>query len=175
LVHSIFIIKVVSGTKEEFKILSAIDFYNALFANKGDTSKPGLYVLKTSLPYGGDTKRPAPVQASGYNRAPVAAVVESEMTVAPGQEFIIDATPSYDPENQPLHYMWLIDKGDWRDFDLILQDTPILKQTAYPDPENRRYPYEDLPTGEMWYRLIVNDGVRTSEALRIKVRIVSED
>jgi len=175
LVHSIFIIKVVSGTKEEFKILSAIDFYNALFANKGDTSKPGLYVLKTSLPYGGDTKRPAPVQASGYNRAPVAAVVESEMTVAPGQEFIIDATPSYDPENQPLHYMWLIDKGDWRDFDLIQQDTPILKQTAYPDPENRRYPYEDLPTGEMWYRLIVNDGVRTSEALRIKVRIVSED
>lgn len=173
LVHSIFIIKVVSGAKEEFKILPAIDFYSALFANGGDTRKSGLYILKTSLLDGGDTKKLDQVMASGNNYAPVATVVATEMTVASGQEFTIDATPSKDPEGQPLHYMWLIDKGDWRDFDLIQQDTPALTQTAYKDPERRRYGYEDLPAGDMWYRLIVTDGVRVSEAVRIKVHIKS--
>lgn len=156
-VEGLLLIKVVSGTETEYHWMDLTQFNEAFLS--GHTVSAN-YPLRTSLhPVKGVTevvRKPVPEAIRKVNKAPVA-VAPAEMTVKCGQTFTVDGSKSYDPEGQPLLFRWNVN-GDWLRDDLA--QTATLTQTAPAEPK------------ELEYKLWVLDGVRSSEAAIVKVKVV---
>lgn len=156
-VEGLLLVKIVSGDQTEFYWMSMTEFNKAFF--EGETFR-GVYPVKTSLlPSNGVTpivRKPVPDAIKKVNLAPVA-IAPSEMTVKCGEEFTIDGSKSYDPEGQPLTYIWNI-QGTW--LNANLSNTAYCKQKAPAEPK------------VIEYRFFVNDGVRVSQQIVIKVNVV---
>ncbi len=156
-VEGLLLLKVVSGDQVEYRFMDLTQFNTAYLS--GDTVC-GKHTLRTSLlPSPTPTplvRKTVPEAVRKVNKAPVA-VAPSELTVKCGQEFEIDASKSYDPEGQPLIFRWNL-SGEWLREDL--GHAAVLKLTAPKEPK------------EIAYRLWVLDGVRCSQAVDIKVKVV---
>jgi hypothetical protein len=74
-----------------------------------------------------------------------------------GEEFTIDGSKSYDPEGQPLLFRWNVGEG-WLMGNL--SQGPTLRQTAPKEPK------------DLEFKLWVLDGVRSSNAVIVKVKVV---
>ena len=101
-------------------------------------------------------RKPVPEAIRKVNKRPIA-VAPAELTVKCGADFTIDGLKSYDPEGQPLIYRWNTG-GVWLAGSLTQE--PILKLKAPNEPK------------ELEYRFWVLDGVRCSEQVEIKVKVV---
>ena len=156
-VEGLLLVRIVSGTRSEYHFMDLTQF-NTEFLS-GHTVL-GRYVLYTSLESADAptpiVRQPVPEAIRTVNRAPVAAAPE-ELTVECGQEFTIDGSGSHDPEGQPLRYRWNASEG-WLRGDLSKTASLTLKAP-------------DEPT-ELTYKLWVLDGVRCSEAVFTKVKVV---
>jgi hypothetical protein len=120
----------------------------------------GTYALRTSLPPCKSktpiVRKPVPDAIRKINKAPVAVAPES-LTVRCGEEFTIDGSKSYDPEGQPLLFRWNVGEG-WLMGNL--SQGPTLRQTAPKEPK------------DLEFKLWVLDGVRSSNAVIVKVKVV---
>ena len=79
------------------------------------------------------------------------------MTVKCGVDFVIDGSKSYDPEGQPLIYRWNVGEGWLRG---SLSQASMLTLKAPPEPT------------DLTYKFWVIDGIRCSQPLLIKVKVV---
>ncbi len=159
-VEGLLLIKVASGEQTEFQWLDLTEFNIAYFRNK----VRGVYPIRTSLqPSEGVTSlvRPEiPEAIREKNLRPVAVVEPTDLTVKVGEEFTLDGSKSYDPEAQPLIlYEW---QGRGGDTNPRIATGPIYKGTAPKKP------------GELKYIFYVNDGLRVSKPVTIKVEVVGD-
>jgi hypothetical protein len=151
----------VAGNQTEFQWMPMTVFNAEFFKGyvKGHTAR-GTYIIRTNLkPSPGETPivRPeVPEAIRKQNLAPVAAASVTELTVAPGEAFTIDGSTSQDPEAQPLIYYWSM-RGP---FDPGSSSEPVYTGKARPEP------------GEYECVFYVIDGLRASEPVWIKVRVV---
>ncbi|HTQ10992.1 MAG TPA: Ig-like domain-containing protein, partial [Fimbriimonadaceae bacterium] len=157
-VEGLLMIRVTSGKESEYRFMDLTQF-NSEFTS-GHTVC-GVYSLRTSLlPSNGPTpvvRKPVPEAIRTVNKAPVAVVTPTEITVHCGQEFTIDGSKSYDPEGQPLIYRWNVGEGWLRG---SVSQAAKLTLKAPDKPE------------ETSYKFWVMDGVRCSEAATITVHVV---
>jgi hypothetical protein len=156
-VEGLLLIRIVSNGKSEYQFMDLTQF-NIEFLS-GHTVL-GKYPLRTSLTSAVKPeeliRKPIPDAIKKVNKAPVA-VAPKEMTVKCGEDFVIDGSRSYDPENQPLIYRWDF-QGQWLAANLSHGPTVKLKAPLEP--------------GEKEYKFWVLDGVRSSEAAIVKVKFV---
>jgi hypothetical protein len=156
-VEGLLLIKVVSGTQPEYHWMDLTQFNEAFLSGYTVSAN---YPVRTSLkPAPGVTevvRKPVPEAIRKVNKAPVA-VAPAGMTVKCGETFTVDGSKSHDPEGQPLLFRWNVN-GDWLRADLA--QTATLTQTAPNEPT------------ELEYKLWVLDGVRSSEAVVVKVKVV---
>jgi hypothetical protein len=156
-VEGLLLLKIVSGKQVEYQFMDLTQF-NVAFLS-GETVC-GKYDIRTSLTSAGTptalVRKPIPDAIKKVNLAPVA-VCKEEMTVKCGEEFELDGSKSYDPENQPLIYRWNVGEG-W--LQGPLSQGSKMKQKAPAEPK------------ELEFKLWVNDGIRCSEAVTIKVHVV---
>jgi hypothetical protein len=156
-VEGLLLIRVVSGKQSEYRFMDLTQF-NAEFLS-GHTVC-GTYNLRTSLePSDIPTpivRKPVPEAIRKINKAPVA-VAPTEMTVKCGVDFVIDGSKSYDPEGQPLIYRWNVGEGWLRG---SLSQASMLTLKAPPEPT------------DLTYKFWVIDGIRCSQPLLIKVKVV---
>ena len=157
-VEGLLLIRVVSGTQSEYRFMDLTQFNDEFLA--GHVAQ-GSYTLRTSLePSSTPTpivRKPIPEAIKSVNKAPVAVVVPSEFTVKCGEEFTMDGSKSYDPEGQPLIYRWNVGEG-WLKGSLSQSSTLKVKAPSTPQ--------------ELSYKFWVIDGIRCSEAVVIKVKVV---
>ncbi|MBU0640246.1 MAG: hypothetical protein KKB50_15375 [Planctomycetes bacterium] len=159
-VEGLLLLKIVSGKQVEFASLGLTEFNEAFY--RGETTR-GVFPIRTSLrPSPGETpliRKPIPEAIRTKNLPPVA-VTDEEVTVEVGERFKLDGSRSTDPEGQPLIYRWGARSGA-----LPTRDgyEAIHECTAPKEP------------GEYEYRLWVIDGVRTSESVKVKVRVIEKD
>lgn len=153
-VEGLLLVRIVSGAKSEVRFMDLTQFNCEFLA--GDRVC-GTYRLATSLSASATptqlVRRPVPEAIRKENRAPVA-VSPAEIHVKCGQAFTVDGSRSYDPEGQPLIFRWNVGEG-WLMGSLSQSST--LKLVAPDKPGTREY--------KLW----VNDGVRCSEAVTVKV------
>jgi len=153
-VQGLLLIRIASGDRTEFAWLSLTDFNQAFFRG-GKHS--GVYPIRTGLePADGNTPilRPEiPEAVSERNEKPIA-VTDEELTVHCGEEFVLDGTRSSDPEGQPLHYRWI--GPQW--------STEAAFRTKAPDSPKI-----------LEYKLYVLDGVRASDAVKVRVDVVARE
>jgi hypothetical protein len=151
-VEGLLLVRVDCGDQTEFFWLSLTDFNQAFFRSRMPVGTIG---IATSLePRTGETPivRPEiPEAIRETNLAPVAVVDETELTVEVGEEFTLDGSASYDPEEQPLLHRW-VGAG--------LSEEALFTVTA---PDSPR---------DMEYRFYVLDGVRASEPVTVMVHVV---
>ncbi|HEY3284358.1 MAG TPA: Ig-like domain-containing protein [Armatimonadota bacterium] len=156
-VEGLLLLKIVSGDQMELQWLDLTQF-NTEFLSGHTVS--GLYPVRTSLNPATEptpvVRRPVPEPVRKTNRRPVA-VADPEVTVHCGQEYTLDGSRSHDPEGQPLLYRWSVD-GDWLRTDGTQEAICRLKAP-------------DSPT-TLTYRFYVMDGVRSSEAVQVRVKVV---
>jgi len=173
-VEGILLLKIVSGEQTEFHWLDLTKFNTAYFKNK----LSGVYLIRTSLrPWDGETElvRPEiPEAIREENLRPVAVINTEadsiqvgkndviEVTVGPSEKFTLDASASRDPEGQPL----------------ILHEWQARGRPA-PSPRTATGPvYEGTAPkkpGECKMVFYVNDGLRVSKGVWIKVKVVEEE
>jgi len=173
--EGILLLKIVSGEHTEFHWLALTEFNTAYFKNK----LSGVYLVRTSLRLSnGETElvRPeVPEAIRDKNLQPVAVVDTGadniqagknnviEITVGPGEEFTLDGSASHDPEDQPLVlYEWQVAFGRPNPRPRILAG-PVYTGTAPEEP------------GEYNMSFYVNDGLRVSKSVQIKVKVVAEE
>ena len=158
-VEGLLLIRIVADDRTEYRFMDLTQFNDAFLSGN---QVLGIYPLRTSLPPCRKetpiVRKPVPEAVRKVNKAPVAAA-PAEMTVRCGEEFVIDGSKSYDPEGQPLLFRWNVGEG-WLMGNLSQSST--LKQTAPNEPK------------DLEYKLWVLDGVRSSEPVIVKVRVVKE-
>lgn len=148
------LIKVVSNGQTELHWLPLselnIEFYS------GHKIR-GTYPIKTSLQSSKEVtpvvKPTIPEAIKRINLKPVAVATE-KITVKCGSEFTIDGTKSYDPEDQPLYYRWFAGPGG---AEPAYSTDAIYKGKAPKNP------------GEIEFQFLVNDGLRVSEPVTVKI------
>jgi hypothetical protein len=156
-VMGLLLLKIVSGDRTEYQFMDLTQFNDEFLAGHVVCGK---YPVRTSLlPSPGTTplvRKPIPEAIRKVNKRPVA-VVPTELTVKCGEEFTVDASKSYDPEGQPLIFRWNTG-GVWLAGSIT--QSPVLKLKAPDEPK------------VLEYRFWVLDGVRCSEGVDIKVKVV---
>jgi len=160
-VQGLLLIRIVSGKHSEYRFMDLTQFNTEYLSGNRVC---GVYPMRTSLPpCDGPTpivRKPIPEAIRKVNKAPVAVVAQQELTVRCGEEFTIDGSGSYDPEGQPLIYRWNVAEG-W--LMGTLSQGPKLTLKAPDKP------------GEREYKLWVLDGLRCSEPVRVKVKVVKAE
>ncbi|MFA5816915.1 MAG: Ig-like domain-containing protein [Bacteroidales bacterium] len=156
-VEGLLLIRVVSGNQSEYHFMDLTQF-NTEFLSGHTVS--GSYVLNTSLSQPDKPtnviREAIPEAIRKMNKRPVA-VVAPVINVKAGEEFVIDGSRSYDPEDQPLIYRWNAGEGWLRG---NVSQSAILKLKAPAKP------------GTVEYKFWVIDGIRCSEPARIKVNVM---
>jgi hypothetical protein len=152
----------VAGDQTEFAWLDLTDFNIAYCLDPLAGECP----IRTSLRRtDGETPlvRPEiPEAIREQNLRPVAVIDNKEITVNVGEEFTLDGSKSYDPEDQPLvHAEWQLKEGHDR-----VQPHGV-----------EGYIYKGTATkpGDLRYVFFVNDGVRASEGLWVTVHVKEAD
>lgn len=156
-VEGLLLIRIVANDKTEYQFMDLTQFNKEFLSGNKVVGK---YLMNTSLTSakepGPIIRKPVPEAIRKVNKAPVA-VIPEEMTVKCGEEFVIDGSKSYDPEDQPLIFRWNVGEG-WLMGNL--SQSSELKVKAPDKP------------GIVEYKLWVLDGVRSSEGAIIKVKVV---
>lgn len=151
----IILLKIVSGTKTEFKTFPFTELTAAYCSGNTDLAT---YPIRTSLAAGGFTQTVSPVIPPAIrttNQKPVV-VIPSVVTVSKGQSFTIDASQSYDPEGQPLTYRWVKESGPCYPDSC---DTAVFNSYG-------TWSYEDSI-----YDVYVIDGLRMSEVKTVTIKV----
>jgi hypothetical protein len=155
-VEGLILLKIVSGERTEFAWLPLTELNAAYF--RGDTERAVLPV-RTSLPPSAEptrlVRRKIPHAIRKQNRRPVAKAT-STVAVRRGAEFVIDGRKSRDPEGQRLTYRWMVAKGD--------------AHPRHGEGAVFRAKAQNRP-GELEVRFWVIDGLRASEAKKIRVEV----
>ncbi len=161
-VEGLLLLKIVSGDAVELRWLPMTECNVEFF--KGNVNR-GEYVVRTSLLRApGETplvRRPIPEAIRTHNLRPVAVVKSREVTVRCGEHVVIDGSKSTDPERQPLEYRWEIHhRGGARGL------APFMSTVAVYTARTPAKP------GEYEAVFYVLDGLRASEAVRVKIHVV---
>ncbi len=158
-VQGLLLIRIVAGNQSECHFMDLTQFNTEYLS--GHTVL-GQYVLRTSL---SSAETPTPVRRKRvpeairkFNKAPVA-VAPTTLTVRCGERFVIDGSKSYDPEGQPLIYRWNAGNG-W--LAGSVSQSAVLELKAPKDPR------------DLEYKLWVLDGIRSSEPVTTKVKVIPE-
>jgi hypothetical protein len=164
--EGMMLLKIVSGDETEFHWLTLTMMNEAFFEG---AKNYGIYTVRTSLKPCAETTRvvrkPVPEAIRKQNLAPVAKIAgERRITVKPGEMIRLDGSGSTDPEGQPLQYRWLVLGPVDREY--RFSDKPVYEGAAPSNPRRARD-----------YRILfhVIDGVRTSEVVTVRVRVVGEN
>ncbi|MBN1917512.1 MAG: Ig-like domain-containing protein [Verrucomicrobia bacterium] len=155
-VDGLLLVRIVSGVQTEFYWLDLTEFNIACFRNRD----VGVYPIRTSLPPSAQPTpivRPAiPEAIRRENLKPVAVVETTELTVRVGETFTLDGSRSHDPEGQPfVHAEWRLREGEAEPHEV----TGLV------------YTGKATGAGELEYVFYVNDGLRVSEAVWVKVQV----
>ena len=158
--EGLLLVKIVSGDHEELAWLPITEM-NVAFA-LGDKHR-GVYPIRTSLPPATGltpvVKVEVPAAIRETNLRPVATVPQTELTVTCGAEIRIDGSGSHDPEEQPLVYRWFIHGPG--DVSPRFSDESVYVGRAPRNP------------AELEAVFYVIDGLRASDAVRIKIKVVA--
>lgn len=156
-VDGLLLLKIVSGDQTEFRWMPVTELNEAFLSGEGVSA---IYKIRTSLkPRPGVTPivRPTIPDAIKVKNLQPVVVVPTELKVKCGQEFVMDASKSYDPEGQPLIYRWQRVSGSWTEPSFWTE--PVWKGKAQNEP------------GDVEFRLYVIDGLRVSEPVTIKIKV----
>ena len=152
--EGMLLVKVVSNGETEFHWLADTHFQEAYLGWQTVKAKIPLATCLHSAEEPEDILRPEiPEAIREANLVPVARIEPGELTVGCGEEFTVDASASSDPEGLPLVYLWRGAKAE--------PDNPAVARAKAPDQPR-----------EMEVRLIVCDGIRGSEEVRVTVKVV---
>jgi hypothetical protein len=161
-VEGLLLLKIVSAGQTEFHWLPMTEFNAAFFS--GQVHR-GVYPVRTSLVSGSANTplvRPEiPEAIRETNLKPAAVVEPKELTIKVGEAFTLDGSKSHDPEGQPLIYRWHV-RGPGG-VEPRLSEEPVYKGTG--------------PKKPVEFRIVfyVIDGLRASEAVTVKVKVVDPE
>ena len=156
--EGLLLIKIVTTDGVEFYNMSVASFNEEFFRGNRIRGHYKIYTNSVNDKRQDLVRKEIPEPCRKINRIPVAKLKDgkTEFTVKAGEEIVLDASESFDPEGQPLEYRWH-DGGNWYSTDL--RCGPIQTYKA-PDKKGE----------EKKIDLFVIDGLRTSELVKITIK-----